>query len=30
MKAQRDLGVPIPGEAIRDYERVKGTSTSIR
>jgi adenylosuccinate lyase len=23
MKAQRDLGVPIPGEAIRDYERVK-------
>ena len=24
MKAQRDLGVPIPDEAIRDYERVKG------
>jgi adenylosuccinate lyase len=24
MKAQRDLGVPIPTEAIRDYERVKG------
>jgi adenylosuccinate lyase len=24
MKAQRDLGVPIPAEAIRDYERVKG------
>jgi adenylosuccinate lyase len=23
MKAQRDLGVPIPSEAIRDYERVK-------
>ena len=23
MKAQRDLGVPIPAEAIRDYERVK-------
>jgi adenylosuccinate lyase len=23
MKAQRDLGVPIPGEAIKDYERVK-------
>jgi len=25
MKAQRDLGVPIPAEAIKDYERVKGT-----
>jgi adenylosuccinate lyase len=24
MKAQRDLGVAIPPEAIRDYERVKG------
>jgi adenylosuccinate lyase len=24
MKAQRDLDVPIPAEAIRDYERVKG------
>jgi adenylosuccinate lyase len=24
MKAQRDLGVPIPAEAIRDYERVRG------
>jgi adenylosuccinate lyase len=24
MKAQRDLGVPIPAEAIHDYERVKG------
>lgn len=24
MKAQRDLGVAIPTEAIRDYERVKG------
>jgi adenylosuccinate lyase len=24
MKGQRDLGVPIPSEAIRDYERVKG------
>ena len=24
MKAQRDLGVPIPGDAIKDYERVKG------
>ncbi|MFA5264873.1 MAG: adenylosuccinate lyase [Opitutaceae bacterium] len=23
MKAQRELGVPIPGEAIKDYERVK-------
>jgi adenylosuccinate lyase len=23
MKAQKDLGVPIPGEAIKDYERVK-------
>ncbi len=23
MKAQRDLGVPIPAEAIRDYERVR-------
>ena len=23
MKAQRDLGVPIPSEAIKDYERVK-------
>ena len=23
MKAQRDLGVPIPSEAIRDYERVR-------
>jgi adenylosuccinate lyase len=23
MKGQRDLGVPIPAEAIRDYERVK-------
>ena len=23
MKAQKDLGVPIPAEAIRDYERVK-------
>ena len=23
MKAQRDLGVPIPAEAIRDYEQVK-------
>ncbi len=23
MKAQRDLGVPIPAEAIRDYEKVK-------
>jgi adenylosuccinate lyase len=23
MKAQRDLGVPIPADAIRDYERVK-------
>ena len=25
MKAQRDLGVPIPAEAIKDYERVKGS-----
>jgi adenylosuccinate lyase len=25
MKAQKDLGVPIPGEAIKDYERVKNT-----
>jgi len=25
MKAQKDLGVPIPGEAIKDYERVKGS-----
>jgi adenylosuccinate lyase len=25
MKAQRDLGVPIPADAIRDYERVKGS-----
>ena len=24
MKAQRELGVPIPSEAIKDYERVKG------
>lgn len=24
MKGQRDLGVPIPAEAIKDYERVKG------
>jgi adenylosuccinate lyase len=24
MKAQRDLGVPIPEDAIKDYERVKG------
>ncbi|MBA3850436.1 MAG: adenylosuccinate lyase, partial [Opitutus sp.] len=24
MKAQRDLGVAIPQEAIRDYERVRG------
>ena len=24
MKGQRDLGVPIPADAIRDYERVKG------
>ncbi len=24
MKAQRDLGVPIPAEAIKDYERVRG------
>jgi adenylosuccinate lyase len=24
MKAQRDLGVPIPAEAVKDYERVKG------
>src|SRR5512141_1320705 len=24
MKAQRDLGVPIPAEAIKDYEKVKG------
>src|ERR1019366_10048344 len=23
MKAQRDLGVPIPADAIRDYQRVK-------
>jgi adenylosuccinate lyase len=23
MKAQRDLGVPIPAEAIKDYEKVK-------
>jgi len=23
MKAQRELGVPIPAEAIRDYEKVK-------
>ncbi len=23
MKAQRELGVPIPSEAIKDYERVK-------
>ncbi len=23
MKAQRDLGVPIPAEAVKDYERVK-------
>src|SRR4051812_24947826 len=23
MKAQRDLGVPIPAEAIKDYERIK-------
>ena len=23
MKAQRDLGVPIPAEAIKDYERVR-------
>ena len=25
MKAQKDLGVPIPGEAIKDYEKVKNT-----
>ena len=25
MKGQRDLGVPIPAEAIKDYERVKDT-----
>jgi len=25
MKAQRDLGVPIPADAIKDYERVKGS-----
>ena len=25
MKAQKDLGVPIPAEAIKDYERVRGT-----
>lgn len=24
MKGQKDLGVPIPSEAIRDYERIKG------
>jgi adenylosuccinate lyase len=24
MKGQRDLGVPIPADAIKDYERVKG------
>jgi adenylosuccinate lyase len=24
MKAQRDLGVPIPADAIKDYEKVKG------
>ena len=24
MKAQRDLGVPIPADAIKDYERIKG------
>lgn len=24
MKGQRDLGVPIPADAIRDYERIKG------
>ncbi|MBI4624699.1 MAG: adenylosuccinate lyase [Verrucomicrobia bacterium] len=24
MKGQRDLGVPIPAEAIKDYEKVKG------
>jgi len=24
MKAQKDLGVPIPADAIKDYERVKG------
>ncbi|MBI5688648.1 MAG: adenylosuccinate lyase [Verrucomicrobia bacterium] len=24
MKGQRDLGVPIPAEAIKDYERVRG------
>jgi len=23
MKAQRDLGVPIPADAIKDYEKVK-------
>src|SRR5271170_6040670 len=23
MKAQKDLGVPIPAEAIKDYERIK-------
>jgi len=23
MKAQKDLGVPIPAEAIKDYERVR-------
>ena len=25
MKAQRDLGVAIPADAIKDYERVKST-----
>lgn len=24
MKAQKDLGVPIPADAIKDYERIKG------
>jgi adenylosuccinate lyase len=30
MKAQRDLGVAIPAEAIRDYERVRGDVNLVR
>lgn len=30
MKAQRDLGVAIPAEAIRDYERVRGEVDLVR
>ena len=30
MKAQRDLGVAIPADAIKDYERVKDTINLAR